>query len=211
MTAVRTRIAELVRPEIDHLAARCGAGERGACDKLVAIAKTDIDEVRRLAAGRISDQAVLAELARSEKEEIAVAAINRITDLAVLTTIVNRSAKEEVHKAAVARWTALALQEVERLGPQCNVNHQQACQRMLALAKAYPSESATLSIVGRIDNQAVLADIAMTEIRWGVCSICAAAVRKITDQVLLARVAGKDWCPQSLEVMQRLTDQTVLV
>jgi hypothetical protein len=219
-SAARARIAELALPQIDRLAAQCQAGSREACDQLGTIGKTDIDEVRRLAIGRIADQAMLVEIARGTgslrgcrgDNSLCVAAVERLTDPAALADLALHHDQWQVSAAALQRVTDPAVL-AKAAGPgRPDANQKAAMERITDLAalaelahnvNGYIVESANarrLALIEQLGQQCgggnrqaceSLLALALTSDRdWD--GVGQAAVSKISNPAMLAKVAVLD-------------------
>jgi HEAT repeats len=195
---------------------------------LIAIA-TNGDEnsrVRKAAAGKLTDQAVLTDLATSDSSStVRTAATEKLNDQAVLANIAMRDSEYSVRMAAtknltdqvvlidiarsdeveVVREAALDKITDESLLADITENDDSYYVRKNAMDKLYHTNGGDFS---KLTNQVLLADIARND---KAVKVRAAATKKLTDQAVLSDIAKihADTDVRKIAI-KKLTNQSVL-
>ncbi|MDR0534865.1 MAG: hypothetical protein LBG65_00665 [Puniceicoccales bacterium] len=173
---------------------------------LAGIALNDRDESVRLeAARRVSDQALLASLAQDEKadESVRIEAVSRLDDQRVLAAIAKAGGKDAEERSVLE---PLRLKALERLTDQRALAD---IAKNVAGEITFESRKDDMRILQaaleRISDQATLADIAMSAHPSFAFS---AVLEKITDQEALVRLLKNNQAND--EIVKKLTDQKLL-
>ncbi len=150
--------------------------------------------IRKEAVKQLTDQRELGQIAATDSNrDVRLAAVAGITDQRVLEDVVNTSGDFETRKAAVKR-----IQDKNALA-SIVLNRQRVDDS---------DNQIRLSVLGRIDDPAVLADLAKTD---PCAKIRTDAVRRLDDETVLAEVARSDSDPETRKAaVEKLDDETVL-
>lgn len=169
---------------------------------LMEVVKNEEDqEIRKSAARKLTDQAVLTGLAKNENQDVSVRriAINKLTDQSVLAYLVKNSKFIYVQTEAEFRLAEVYVTELPDQASLMNAaeNHENRMIRAEAVKK--------------IKNHAHLVKIVKNTSED--CSVRCAAVDKLTDldHSFLESLAANDKCSSVREsAVRKLTDQVIL-
>lgn len=178
-------------------------GDARAVEPLIAAVKDENEDVRRLAVTKVTDQSVLAKVAKTDTHAgVRKEAVKKVTDQSLLAEVAMTDDDGEVRTEAVEKITnqsvlAKVAMRMRELNPSDDEWGMGATYRSHEAALARLTDPAAWARVAKGANELSIRELAL---------------RKVTDQTVLAEVAMTDTYYEGLgkHAINRLTDPAAL-